>query len=47
LERLLLLRKRLQQLTKRHRPCCAVEAGARWLSMHGYLMNLLPSKFPF
>ena len=29
LERLLLLRKHLQQLTKRHRPCCAVEAGAR------------------
>ena len=55
LERLLLLRKHLQQLTKRHRPCCAVEAGARSLSMHGcYLflllrwqMNLVPSKFPF
>ena len=29
LERLLLLRKHLQQPTKRHRPCCAVEAGAR------------------
>ena len=34
LERLLLLRKHLQQLTKRRRLCCAVEAGARcrWLA---------------